>query len=250
MKSVRLEKDGPVRHIVLAAPKRRNALSAQMLDELAEAVARVATDDAARALIIRAEGKAFCAGADIHSLFGDLNRPTSQIRDDLKGIYASFLGVADLPIPTIAAVNGVAVGAGINIALACDIVIAGRNAQFAVTFADIGLHPGGGASWFLTRRMGADRALAAIIAAETIEAEDALRHGLVTRVVDDPVEEATVLAHQAASRDPGLIRDAKRAVQIAETSELPEVLEFESWAQAATVGRPDFAEFVERFTRR
>ncbi|GAA3612449.1 enoyl-CoA hydratase [Kineosporia mesophila] len=250
MKSVRMEKDGPVRHIVLAAAKRRNALSAVMLDELAEAVARVATDDGARALVVRAEGKAFCAGAEVPGLFGDLNRPTAQIRDDLKRIYASFLGVADLPIPTIAAVQGVAVGAGINLALACDIVIAGPAAQFAVTFADIGLHPGGGASWFLTRRMGADRALAAIIAAETIDADTALRSGLVTQLVDDPVRVATVLAHQAARRDPGLIRDAKRAVQMSETSELPEVLEFESWAQAATVGRPDFAEFVERFTRR
>ncbi|MBT0771896.1 enoyl-CoA hydratase [Kineosporia sp. J2-2] len=250
MRSVRLEKDGPVRHIVLDAPKRRNALSAPMLDELAEAVARVAGDEQARALVIRAEGKAFCAGADLHGLFGDLNRPTSLIRDDLKRIYASFLGVADLSIPTIAAVHGVAVGAGMNIALACDIVIAGKNARFAISFADIGLHPGGGASWFLTRRMGADRALAAIIAAETIEAEDGLRHGLVTRLADDPVRAATELAHQAAARDPGLLRDAKRAVQIAETSELPEVLEFESWAQAATVGRPDFAEYVERFTRR
>jgi len=249
MRSVRLESDGPVRHIVLDAPKRRNALTVKMLDELAEAVARVATDPAARALVIRAEGKAFCAGADIHGLFGDLNRPTSQIRDDLKHVYGSFLGVADLAIPTIAAVSGIAVGAGVNIALACDIVIAGPGAAFAVTFADIGLHPGGGSTWFLTRRMGADRALAAIIAAETIDAESGLRHGLVTQLVDDPVKVATALAHQAAGRDPGLIRDAKRAVQIAETSELPEVLEFESWAQAASVGRPDFAEFVERFTK-
>lgn len=250
MTSVRLEKDGPVRHIVLAAPKRRNALTAPMLDQLAEAVSRVAADDAARALVIRAEGKAFCAGADVNSLFGDLKRPTAQIRDDLKNIYASFLGVADLTVPTIAAVQGVAVGAGVNLALACDIVVAGKNARFAITFADIGLHPGGGASWFLTRRMGADRALAAIITAENIDAEAGLRHGLVTRLADDPARVATEIAHQAASRDPGLIRDAKRAVQIAETSELPEVLEFESWAQAATVGRPDFAEFVERFTRR
>jgi len=250
MTSVRLEKDGPVRHIVLTAPKRRNALTAPMLDQLAEAVARVGADEAARALVVRAEGKAFCAGADVSSLFGDLKRPTAQIRDDLKRIYASFLGVADLAVPTISAVHGVAVGAGINLALACDIVVAGPNARFAISFADIGLHPGGGASWFLTRRMGADRALAAIISAETFDAEAGLRHGLVTRLAEDPVRAATELAHQAADRDPGLIRDAKRAVQIAETSELPEVLEFESWAQAATVGRPDFAEFVERFTRR
>jgi enoyl-CoA hydratase len=153
-------------------------------------------------------------------------------------------------VPTIAAVHGAAVGAGVNIACACDIVVAGPAAEFAVTFAEIGLHPGGGCSWFLTRRMGADRALAAVLGAERIDAEQAYRTGLATMLADDALEQAMALAHRYARRDPELVRDMKRAVRMSTEADLPTVLEFESWAQAASVGRPRFQEFLADFTRR
>jgi alkylation response protein AidB-like acyl-CoA dehydrogenase/enoyl-CoA hydratase/carnithine racemase len=218
-----------------------NTVDRPMLAEIAAAVADVAADTEARALVVSGAGKAFCAGADLTSLFGDPTRPTAEIRPDLKATYASFLGLADLLIPTIAAVDGVAVGAGVNIALACDIVIAGPRARFAITFADIGLHPGGGCSWFLTRRMGRDRALAAVLGAETIDADDAVRLGLATCALEDPVTSAFELAHEYALRDPALVKDMKRAVEMATTADLGTVLEFESWAQAAAVGRPVFS---------
>jgi enoyl-CoA hydratase len=248
--SIRLEADGAVRHLVLCAPERRNALTAGMLAEMAEAIDTVAADREARALVVRAEGKAFCAGADVKGLFGDLDRPTGEIRDDLKKVYAGFLGLADLAVPTIAAVDGAAVGAGANIAMACDILIAGPRAKFMISFADIGLHPGGGCTWFLTSRMGGHRALATILEAGTIDAATAWEMGLVTRRADDPVEAATAFANKCAERDPSLVRDMKRAVQLAETGSLGSVVEFESWAQAAAVGRPAFAEYVERFASR
>ncbi|GAA3989830.1 enoyl-CoA hydratase [Thermobifida alba] len=244
------ESDGPVRHIVLNAPQRLNALDRPMLAELAEAVRTVAADEAARALVVSGAGRAFCAGADVTSLFGDTTRPPAVIRDELKQVYASFLGIADLTIPTIAAVGGVAVGAGVNIAMACDVVVAGPRATFAITFADMGLHPGGGCSWFLTRRMGGHRALAAILGAERIDAEEAFRTGLATRLAEDPVAEALELAHRYAQRDPALVRDMKRAVRMAETAELDAVLEFESWAQASSVNSPRFQEFLTEFVER
>src|SRR5690606_11402451 len=176
--------------------------------------------------------------------------PPAVIRDELKQVYASFLGIADLTIPTIAAVGGVAVGAGVNIAMACDVVVAGPRATFAITFADMGLHPGGGCSWFLTRRMGGHRALAAILGAERIDAEEAFRTGLATRLAEDPVAEALELAHRYAQRDPALVRDMKRAVRMAETAELDAVLEFESWAQASSVNSPRFQEFLPEFVER
>ena len=145
---IRFESDGPVRHIVLNAPQRLNALDRPMLAELAEAVRAVAADEEARALVVSGAGRAFCAGADVTSLFGDPTRPPAVIRDELKQVYASFLSIADLTIPTIAAVGGIAVGAGVNIAMACDMVVAGPKAKFAITFAEMGLHPGGGCSWF------------------------------------------------------------------------------------------------------
>ncbi|MEY9214240.1 enoyl-CoA hydratase [Thermobifida halotolerans] len=247
---IRFESDGPVRHIVLDAPERLNALDRPMLAELADAVRAVAADEAARALVVSGAGRAFCAGADVTSLFGDTTRPPTVLRDELKEVYASFLGIADLTVPTIAAVGGVAVGAGVNIAMACDIVIAGPRARFAITFADMGLHPGGGCSWFLTRRMGGHRALATILGAERIDAEEAFRSGLATRLAEDPVKDALALAHRYAERDPGLVRDMKRAVRMAESADLGTVLEFESWAQASSVNSPRFQEFVAEFVRR
>jgi enoyl-CoA hydratase len=247
---IRLESDGGVRHLVLDAPGRRNALTAGMLTEMAAAVRAVREDPEARVLVVRGEGKAFCAGADLQSLFGDLTRPTDRIRDDLKQIYGSFLGLTELTVPTIAAVDGVAVGAGVNIALACDVVIASPRARFAVTFADIRLHPGGGCSWFLTRRLGPGRALATVLDGGTIDAQEAYRAGLVARLTDDPVATAAETAGRWARRDPALVRDMKRAVQIAGTADLATTVDFESWAQAAAVGRPAFAEFVEAFTSR
>ena len=247
--SIRLESDGAVRHLILDSPARRNALDIAMLEQLAAAVRTVARDPGAQALVVSGEGKAFCAGADVTSLFGDPNRPPSEIRDDLTKVYAAFLGIANLKIPTIAAVNGIAVGAGVNVAMACDMVVAGRRAKFAVTFADIGLHPGGGCSWFLTRRMGGHRAMAVILGAETLDAEEAYRCGLVTKLVDEPVTYALEMARKFAQRDPGLLRDMKRAVQIAQEADLPAVLELESWAQASSVNKPRFQEYMARFRR-
>ncbi|KUP96515.1 enoyl-CoA hydratase [Thermobifida cellulosilytica] len=247
---IKFESDGPVRHIVLDAPHRLNALDRPMLAELAAAVHEVAADEEARALVVSGAGRAFCAGADVTSLFGDPTRPPAVIRDDLKQVYASFLGIAELSIPTIAAVGGVAVGAGVNIAMACDIVIAGPRAEFAITFADMGLHPGGGSSWFLTRRLGGHRALATLLDAERIGAEEAFRMGLATRLAENPVAAALELAHRAAQRDPALVRDMKRAVRMAEEADLDTVLEFESWAQASSVNSPRFQKFLAEFAAR
>jgi len=245
----RLEEDGPVRHLVLDAPERRNALDMPMLDEIAAAVRSVAIDPEARALVVSGEGKAFCAGANLKSLFGDPTRPPAEIRADLKRVYASFLGIADLAIPTIAAVDGAAVGAGVNIAMACDIVVAGPRAKFGITFADIGLHPGGGCSWFLTRRMGPQRAMATILGAETLDASQAVDGGLATMLSDTPTDRALELAHAYAQRSPALVRDMKRAVQMSQTADLDAVLEFESWAQASSVTAPRFGQFMAEFGR-
>jgi enoyl-CoA hydratase len=246
---IRLTSDGAVRHLELNAPARRNALDGPMLAELGAAIRTVSADARAGALVVSGVGKAFCAGADLNSLFGDLSRPPAEIRDDLKQVYASFLGLLELKIPTIAAVAGAAVGAGANIALACDITIAGPHATFAITFAGIGLHPGGGSSWLLTRRMGAQRALATILGAETLGAEAAVRTGLALELVEQPVERAIELARLYASREPALVRDMKRAVQLAQTADLAAVLEFESWAQASSLTKPAFGAFVAGFGR-
>jgi enoyl-CoA hydratase len=247
MTLVLLDSDGPVRTITLNAPERRNALDWPLLDELAAAVRAVADDPDARALVVTGAGKAFCAGANLANLFGDVDRPTDQMRDHLMKVYASFLGIRDLTIPTIAAVNGVAVGAGLNIALACDVVVAGPHAGFGPTFAEIGLHPGGGCSWMLTERIGRGRTTAALFSGAVIGAEEAGRIGLADHVGDDAVATARELAFLYATREPKLMADIKTSVRIAGSEDLATSLAFESLAQAESMRNERFRVFMQRF---
>ena len=230
MSDVRIESHDTVREIVLTAPHRRNALNRRMLAEFADAVATIAADDRARAVIIRGEGKSFCAGADLTSLFGDPNREVSVLRAELSRVYASFLSLTDLTVPIISAVQGAAVGAGANIAFASDLVVCGPRARFGLTFADIGLHPGGGSSWFLTRALGPQRAKAILLGAEIIDAE-----------------RARELAARYATRDPELNRSILSCIDMAVDADLAAVTEVESWAQASTVTKPAFQEFLDSF---
>lgn len=247
MALVLLDSDGPVRTLTLNAPERRNALDWPLLDELAAAVRTVAADADARALVITGAGKGFCAGANLANLFGDVDRPTDQMRDHLMKVYASFLGIRDLTIPTIAAVNGAAIGAGLNVALACDVVVAGPYAGFGPTFAEIGLHPGGGCSWMLTERIGRGRATAALYSGAVIGSDEALRIGLADQQADDALAAATELARLYAVREPQLMADIKQSVRIAATADLATSLDFESWAQAGSMKNPRFREFMQRF---
>ena len=247
MNLVLLEADGPIRTIRLNAPDRRNALDIDLLAELKGAIESVRADTGARALIVAGAGKAFCAGANLQSMFGDVDRPVHELRHHLKGVYNSFLGLRDLTIPTIAAVQGAAVGAGLNIALACDIVVAGPRAAFGPTFAEIGLHPGGGCSWLLTERMGPGNALAAILSGDIITAEDAIRLGLANVSAEDPEAKARELAAKYATRSPELNANIKRSVRIATTSDLATSVDFESWAQSSSVGSTEFRAYLEDF---
>ena len=249
MALVDLTADGGVRTITLNAPDRLNALDRPLLDELRTAVQQVADDSEARALVVTGAGRGFCAGADLDGLFGDRTRPTGVLRQVLLDVYASFLPLRDLAIPTISAVHGPAVGAGLNIALACDVIVAGPDAKFGATFTSIGLHPGGGCTWMLTQRIGAGNAAAILYAGDLVDAATALRLGLAQELVDDPKARASELAALYASRSPRLMADVKETVRVASTSDLATTLDVESWAQASSLASEEFAAFAERFKR-
>jgi enoyl-CoA hydratase len=185
----------------------------------------------------------------VRTLFGDPNRDPEIIRQDLRSVYDGFLGLRDLAIPTIAAVHGLAVGAGVNIALACDVIVVDPSARFVVSFAEIGLHPGGGCSWFLARQLGPRRAMDVILGARTIDARAAVELGMAVQMADDVGTAALSLAEQYAARDIQLLRDMKRAVRLAEEQDLERVLEVESRAQAASVNRPPFQAYLNSFAR-
>ena len=244
---VRLDSDGGRRVITLTDPDRRNSIDAQMRSELADAVATVAADAEARVLVVTGEGTAFCAGADLPAIFGDSGRPVDEIRRDLHQVYDSFLRLRALPIPTIAAVQGPAVGAGLNLAMSCDLRVAGPKARFSATFTQIGLHPGGGCTWFLVQAMGPERALAMLLDGGTVLGPDAVAAGLAMSLEDDPLAAALERADRVVALEPELVRDVKSAVQAANRGDFTSTLEFESWAQASSAKGPRVQEFVAKF---
>lgn len=242
--------DDGVRVLTLNDPDKRNAMSPALLAELRAAADALAADDDARVLVVTGSGAGFSAGADLPALFGAAaDSSTSDVRDGLRKVYDGFLRIRDLEIPTIAAVNGAAVGAGVNLAMCCDARIAGPRARFGVTFTKLGLHPGGGCTYFVTQALGRQRAMALIMDGELLDAQEALRLGLVLEIADDPLATALVTAQRWAGVAPGLARDIKRAIGIAERGNFDETLDFESWAQAASTNSPLLAQAIEHFNR-
>ena len=147
-------RDG-VATVTLHAPDRRNALTLGMVEEIEAALDTIDADPSVGALVVTGAAPAFCAGADLSHL------GASQ-REGLRRIYEGFLRIGRSPLPSIAAVNGAAVGAGVNLALVCDVIVAGRSARFDTRFLQLGLHPGGGHTWMLQRRVGPQAAAAMV----------------------------------------------------------------------------------------
>ena len=242
------ELEDGVRLLTLADPDKRNAMSPEMAAEVFAACRQLGADADVRALVVTGEGSAFCAGADLPAVFGDPDRAVTDLHDDLQRYYASFLAVRDLPFPTIAAVQGPAIGAGLNLALACDVRVAGPDATFGATFGKIGLHPGGGATWFLVQALGAGRALRTLLLGDVLDAAEGVALGLADGPEEGPVTAALSLAARFADVDPALVRHMKRGVGLAvETGDFDAVLEYETWAQAASVSSPTLQAWVDRF---
>ena len=182
--------------ITVNDPERRNAVTAAMSEQLRDAVQQAESDLGVHAVVVTGAGKAFCAGADLSAL-------GAAAREGLEVIYAGFMAVGRCSLPTIAAVNGAAVGAGMNLALAADVRIVGPHALFDPRFQKLGIHPGGGATWMLQRAVGPQVARAALLFGMRFDAEAALRHGMALHMADDPLAAALELAAgpAAAPRD-------------------------------------------------
>jgi|SRR5271157_2368596 len=173
--------------ITVNDPDRRNAVTDEISAGLRAAVQRADADPRVHAVAVTGAGTAFCAGADLGAL-------GNAAEGELPRLYDGFLAVADCTLPTVAAVNGPAVGAGLNLALACDVRIAGPKALFDARFQKLGIHPGGGMTWMLQRAVGPQVARAALLFGMRFDAQAAVRHGLALAVADDPVAAALELA--------------------------------------------------------
>ncbi|MGI8939793.1 MAG: enoyl-CoA hydratase [Iamia sp.] len=240
MSLVRTDFTDGVALLTLDDPDRRNALGGPLGDDLVAAVDAIEADESVGAVVVTGEGRAFCAGADLSDL-------GSSERDGLLAIYEGFLRVAHCPLPTIAAVNGAAVGAGMNLALACDVRLAARRARFDTRFLQLGLHPGGGHTWMFRRIAGPQAAAAALLFGEVLDGAEAERAGLVWRCVDD--DDLLATAHELAARAAAAPRDL--VVKVKETlgtmagvATHAEAVEVELDPQVWSLHQPAFAERV------
>jgi enoyl-CoA hydratase len=233
---VRTEITDRVAVLTVSNPERRNAMNLELSAKLVDAVHAAVDDEAVGAIVVTGEEPAFCAG-------GDLGELATADPATLRTVYAGFLAVADCPLPTIAAVNGAAVGAGLNLALACDLRLAGPRARFDARFLPLGLHPGGGYTWMAHRVLGAQGAAALTLFGEVVDAAEAARIGLVYRVADDVVAAAVELAARAAAAPPDLVRTTKATLRLtAGMATQAEAVEIEVRAQAESVRSPEFQE--------
>ena len=240
MSLVLLDKSDGVATITLNNPGERNKLTAPMVAEIIAAMDDIEADEKIGAVIVTGAAPAFCAGANL----GNLAEATG---DSLKNIYEGFLRIAYSPLPTLAAVNGAAVGAGMNLALGCDVRVAARRAKFDTRFLQIGIHPGGGHTWMLRRIAGPQAAMASVIFGEILDGAEAERIGLVWKCVDDDqlMTYAHEMAARAASRPRELLKVTKRTIQdMAHVSEHPAAVERELDPQVWSTRQPWFAEML------
>lgn len=211
MKFIRVERRGHVALVTIDRPAALNALNSRLLSELSETFISIAKDDAVRAVVLTGEGKAFVAGADIAEMSG-FSR--SQAFEYARRGAAAFAAVEQLPQPVIAAVNGFALGGGLELALACDIRLASEKAKFGQPETGLGITPGFGGTARLPRTVGSSMAAELILSARTIDAAEALRIGLVSAVypAETLLDEALALAEKIAANAPFAVRAAKRAI--------------------------------------
>lgn len=224
--------------LTLNNPQERNSMTADMVAEIVTAMDAAESDPNVRVVIVTGTAPAFCAGANL----GNLAEAT---RESLLGIYEGFLRVARSPLPTIAAVNGAAVGAGMNLALGCDVRIAAKSAKFDSRFVQLGLHPGGGNTWMQLRIAGLQTAMASVVFGEVLDGEAALRAGLVWKCVDDDALMATArefAAKAAAAPKELLVSIKKTVIDIGAVATHTEAVEFELGPQVWSTRQPWFRE--------
>ncbi|MGZ6969839.1 MAG: enoyl-CoA hydratase [Acidimicrobiia bacterium] len=241
-----VERRGRVAVLTLDDPERRNALSQEMVVALTEAVATLEADEAVGAIVVTGAPPAFCSGADVSaltSLGGEGQNP-----HDVRDIYAGFLRVLECRLPTLAAVNGPAVGAGFNLALACDVRIAGESARFDARFLRIGIHPGGGHTWLLDRAVGPQAAAAMNLFGERVDGRRAAEIGLAWECVPDAglLDRATELAARAADAPRELATRVKATLRHAPWQpNFDDALRFELEHQVWSFRQPEFTERMQ-----
>ena len=234
MSDILIESSQGVARLTLNRPEALNAFAGEMRQELTDALDRIRADEKTRCVVLTGAGRGFCSGGDVKAM------RALQAEGDVEGFSGLLEAgkdivtrIRELPQPVIAMVNGVAAGAGCNLALACDYRVASTQAKFGQTFVKIGLHPDWGGTWFLPRLVGTSKALEIFMTGRMVEAAEALEIGMVDRVVDpEKLEEETMRLANAIAAGPSLpIGEMKRAVYAAATNTLDQQLALEAAIQ-------------------
>jgi 2-(1,2-epoxy-1,2-dihydrophenyl)acetyl-CoA isomerase len=244
--TIRIERHGAVAHLVLARPDKLNALTPEMMEALGDATLELQKDAAVRAVVLRGEGRAFCAGADVGTMTGfDVVSGRARIHR----AHRVIAGLANLDKPVIAAVRGATVGVGWSFAMACDLILASDNVRFGQVFKKIGLAPDGAAAYFLSQMIGTLRARELMMSARLVEAPEALALGLVNEVLPDAQLEAraAALAEELAASATFALAMGKRLFRGAVQPSLEAFLELESQVQNLVLQSDDHKEGAAAF---
>jgi enoyl-CoA hydratase/carnithine racemase len=240
---VRVWDDGVVL-VELHNPERRNAMSDRMTAAWTATMAALRADRDVRAVVVTGAPPAFCSGGDTGWIGSEPDATVADLRDRMLAFYRAWLSVRDLEVPTIAAVNGAAVGAGAALALACDLRYASASARFSVPFATLGMHPGMLTTWLLPEVVGVAAARDLLLTGRRIDADEMLRLGLVSSVSGDDgfLDGVLHLAHQVAAAAPVALRLTKVALREGGHASYAAATEWEALAQPVTLATADLQE--------
>ncbi|AZL68647.1 MULTISPECIES: 2-(1,2-epoxy-1,2-dihydrophenyl)acetyl-CoA isomerase PaaG [Pseudomonas] len=242
--------DDGVALLSLNRPEQLNSFNSAMHLEVREALKQVRQSEHARVLLLTGEGRGFCAGQDLSDRNVAPGAEMPDLGESIEKFYNPLVrSLRDLPLPVICAVNGVAAGAGANLPLACDLVLAARSASFIQAFCKIGLVPDSGGTWLLPRLVGMARAKALALLGERLSAEQAEQWGLIYRVVDDAAlrDEALTLARQLATQPTYGLALIKRALNQSYDNRFDQQLELERDLQRLAGRSEDYREGVSAF---
>jgi 2-(1,2-epoxy-1,2-dihydrophenyl)acetyl-CoA isomerase len=249
--TIRYETSDGVAVVTLARPERRNAINAQLARDVVDALAEAGADDAVRVVLITGEGASFCSGQDLTAF--DRAPTPDEVYEAVQTVYVPLIrALTESETTVVAAVNGAAAGAGMSLALACDLRVMADDALLIPGFSSIGLVPDAGASWFLARQLGYARALEVLALDRRLPAEECLRLGLANRVAPAAslIEEALEYARALAARPPVALALTRRALRAAITSDLADALEREAQLQRQASTTDDHREGVAAFLQK
>ena len=257
-KYIKLERNehyGAIATLTLNRPQALNAMTPDMGEEVLRAVEEIRADGNVRSVVLTGAGKAFCSGGDLAMLAGEATGEDSTgptMGTIPREFYDGFLSIRKLKVPTIAAINGPAIGAGLCLALACDLRIAAAGATLGMTFVRVGIHPGMGATFWLPHVVGAAKAWELLFTGRIIDAQEGHRIGLLNRVVarDKLLAEVEFMASEIASAAPVAVRLLKETLYRSIDPDLDQVLDQESRQQAATFETLDAREGIRALQER